>query len=94
MNLQPLNGNVLLEPVEAADQTSGGIYLPESAKERPTEGIVRALSADAGEEVELGDRVIYKKFAGEEISYEGKDYRLVPYGDLLIKFVSADEIPE
>lgn len=94
MNLQPLNGNVLLEPLEAADQSAGGIYLPESAKERPTEGIVRAISADAGEEIELGDRVLYKKFSGEEIRFEGTDYRLVPFGDLLAKYVAADEIPE
>lgn len=94
MNLQPLNGRVLLEPLEAADQTAGGIYVPESAKERPTEGIVRAISADAGEEIELGDRVMYKKFSGDEIHFEGSDYRLVSFEDLLAKYVAADEIPE
>lgn len=94
MNLQPLGEYVLLQPIEAEEMTAGGLYVPESAKERPTEGLVVALAADSGDDIALGDRVIYKRYAGEEIHVDGDDYRLVPVGDLLAKYVAADAIPE
>ncbi|MCA9551877.1 MAG: co-chaperone GroES [Myxococcales bacterium] len=94
MNLQPVNGYVLIEPVEAEQQTRGGIYVPDSAQQRPAEGYVRAMSADAGDEVAIGDRVVYKKFSGEDLTLDGNKVKLIPYGDLLGKFVEADAIPE
>ena len=94
MNLQPVNGYVLIEPVEAEQQTRGGIYVPDSAQQRPAEGYVRAMSADAGDEVAIGDRVVYKKFSGEDLTLDGNKVMLIPYGDLLGKFVEADAIPE
>ena len=94
MNIQPVNGYVLIEPAEAEERTAGGIIVPDSAREKPAEGYVRALSADAGDEVAIGDRVIYKKFAGEELSSGDTIYKLLPYGDLLAKYVQADAIPE
>ena len=94
MNIKPLNGHVLLEPVGAAEKTASGIFLPETAKEKPDEGFVRALPADAGDEVDLNDRVIYKRFSGEELKIDGEEYRLVPLADLLAKYVEGDAIPE
>ncbi len=94
MDIQPLNDMVLLRQVEPEEVTKGGIILPESAKERPAEGVVEAIAADATDEVAIGDRVLYKKFSGEEIEVDGTKYRLVPAGDLLAKFVEADAIPE
>lgn len=92
MAIQPLNGNVLLRPLEAESKTSGGIYLPETAREAPAEGVIQALPpGDA--EVRIGDRVLYKRFAGEEIAFDGQKLRLVPQGDLLAKYVEADAIP-
>jgi chaperonin GroES len=92
MAFQPLNGNVLLRQIEPVKKTTGGLYIPDSAQDAPAEGIVEALPP--GElEVAIGDRVIYKKFAGEEISVDGEKLRIVPQGDLLAKFVEADAIP-
>ena len=93
MAIQPLNGNVLLRPMEPATKTSGGLYLPETAREAPAEGVIQALPPGDGAEVTIGDRVLYKRFAGEEITFGGEKLRLVPQGDLLAKYVEADAIP-
>ncbi len=93
MAIQPLNGNVLVKPLEAATQTQGGLYLPETAREVSAEGVIQALPPGDGAEVTIGDRVLYKRFAGEEISFGGEKLRLIPQGDLLAKYVEADAIP-
>ncbi len=92
MSLQPLNGHVLLRLVEAEEKTSGGIYLPDIARERPAEGVVEALPSGSSDELAIGDRVLYKKHAGEEVSLDGVTRRLVPEGDLLAKLVETDAI--
>jgi chaperonin GroES len=93
MRLQPLNGHVLLNPVAAEEKSKGGIILPDVAREAPDEGIIEALPQTGSDEVAVGDRVLYKRYAGQEISFEGSKRRLVPVGDLLAKYVRADEIP-
>jgi chaperonin GroES len=93
MNVQPLNGHVLLRPADTVERTAGGLYLPETARELPSEGIVEAVPPGGAAEVAVGDRVLYKKLAGEEISVDGRKHRLVPQGDLLAKFLEADPIP-
>lgn len=94
MNLQPLNEHVLLKPTEAAEKTAGGLYLPETAKEAPDEGTIEALPPEGGDELAIGDRVIYKKYAGEKLNIDGIAYKLVQTADLLAKYVQADAIPE
>ncbi len=94
MNVQPLNDLVLLRPVEVEEKTEGGIYLPGSAQEQPAEGVVEAKAANASDDVDIGDRVVYKRFSGEEVTFDGTTFRLVSAGDLLAKYVEADEIPE
>lgn len=94
MNIVPMNGYVLVKPLEAAEQTPGGIHLPDSARENQREGEVIALAEDATEEVAVGDRVVYKEFGGTEVSMEKEDYLLLASEDVLVKYVAADEIPE
>ena len=94
MALQPLGNYLLLKPVEAVTTSASGLYLPETAKDAPDEGVIVAIAADAGDEVQMGDKVIYKKFAGEEVTVDGEKYRLVQVDDLLAKYVSAGTIPE
>jgi len=94
VKIQPINGRVLVKPLEAAGKTAGGIHLPDSAKEKPREGEVIALAEDATEEVSVGDHVIYKQFSGTEITVEGEEHVLLSSEDLLVKYVAADEIPE
>ncbi|MBN2344219.1 MAG: co-chaperone GroES [Deltaproteobacteria bacterium] len=92
INIQPLSGNVLIDPQEAEAVSAGGIIIPDAAKEKPSQGLIVALASDASDEITVGDRVIYKKFGGTAITHEGKDYLIVPDGDLLAKFVEGDAI--
>ena len=92
--IQPLQDFVLLQQIEAADVSAGGIILPDSAKKSPDEGVVLAKAADATDDVDIGDRVIYKKFSGTELKFSGEVYRLVSSADLLAKYVRTDAIPE
>jgi len=93
-NLQPLNDNVLLKLNDSEERTSGGIYIPESARERPDEGEVVALPQGGVEGVAIGDRVIFKAHACEEVRLGGQRFRLVPSGDLLAKYVQGDAIAD
>lgn len=94
MDLQPLNNHVLVRHVEAKKQTASGLYLPEAAQEKPREGLVVAMASDVGDDLNLGDRVIYKKFAGDEITYGGEKLMLIAYADLLARLPATDAIPE
>jgi len=94
MKMRPINAHVLVRPLEPANTTPGGIHLPDSAKEKQVEGEVIAVAEDATEELAVGDRVIYKEFAGTQVSMDGEDYLLLSSEDVLVKYVAADEIPE
>jgi chaperonin GroES len=94
MKIKPINSQVLVKPLETAEKTAGGIYVPDSVREKPREGKVIAVAEDATEEVAVGDRVIYKQYGGTEVSMEGEKYILLPSDDLLVKYVAADAIPD
>jgi len=91
-SIQPLSGNVLIEILDAETVTSGGIIIPEAAKEKPSEGKVIAVAADANDEITIDDIVIFKKYGGTELSRDGNDYLIVPDGDILAKIVESDPI--
>ncbi len=92
MTIQPLNEHVLLRPVDAEERTAGGLYLPDTAREKPSEGVILAVPTGGAEGLAIGDRVIYKAHTGEEIRADRETFRLVPVGELLAKYVEADEI--
>jgi chaperonin GroES len=94
MKLQPINGRIVVRPFEAKEKTPGGIYLPDAAKEKLQEGKIIAIAEDATGQVVVGDRVIYKEFAGTEVKIEGEDYVLLTEDDLLAKYEAVDKIPE
>ena len=94
MKLNPINGRVVVKPLEAKEKTSGGIHIPDTAKEKLQEGEVVAVADDATDEVVVGDHVIYKEFAGKEVKMEGEDYVILTEDDLLVKYEAADKIPE
>ena len=94
MEIRPINAHVLVKPLEAPQTTPGGIHLPDAAREKQTEGTIIAVAEDATEEVAVGDRVVYREFAGTEVTADGEDYVLLPSDDILVKYVAADEIPE
>lgn len=87
--IKPLGERVLVEPIEQQETTSFGIVLPDSSKEKPQEGKIIAVGSGALKdgarvplEVKEGDRVIFSKYAGTEIKYEGKDYLIMKESDI------------
>jgi chaperonin GroES len=91
INLKPLGDRVLVEPVEEKETKKGGIIIPDTAKEKPTEGVVRALGTgktdDNGKkipfEVKVGDRVLVSKYGGSEVKLDGREYKLLSSDDIL-----------
>ena len=80
-----MDDRVLVEPFEEETKTSSGIIIPDTAKEKPTMGKVIAVGTDEDlqEKVKVGDKVLYAKYGGEEISVEGKDYKIIQRADIL-----------
>jgi len=91
INLKPLGDRVLVEPVEEKEVKKGGIIIPDTAKEKPTEGMIVALGTgktdDNGKkvpfEVKKGDRVLISKYGGTEIKLDGKEYKILNSDDIL-----------
>ena len=86
VKIKPLADRVLVEPLEAEEKTASGIYIPDTAKEKPQKGTVIALGPgikDVVMEVKKGDMVLYGKYAGTEISIDGKDYLMMKQSDIL-----------
>lgn len=89
--LRPLGDRIVIELIEVEEKTAFGIVLPDSAKEKPQEGKVIAVSSgrvlDNGTRVELdvkeGDRIIFSKYAGTEVKYEGNEYLILRESDVL-----------
>ncbi len=84
--IKPLADRVLIEPKEAETKTASGLYIPDTAKEKPQEGKVIAAGPgkkDEPMEVKVGDEVIYGKYAGTEVTVEGKKYLIVKQSDIL-----------
>jgi chaperonin GroES len=92
MAIQPLGDRILVERLDEDEQTtSGGIIIPDTAKEKPSEGFVKAVGpgvrADDGErrpvDLSEGDKVLFGKFAGTEVTYEGTEYLIMREDDIL-----------
>ena len=86
MNIRPLADRVLIEPNAAEEKTLAGIYIPDSAKEKPIEGKVLAVGNGTKDEemiLKVGDTVLYGKYAGTEIELEGKKYLMMRQSDVL-----------
>lgn len=86
VKIKPLADRVLIEPMEAEDKTASGIFIPDTAKEKPQKGTVVAVgpgTKDTPMEVKVGDVVLYGKYAGTELSTDGKDYLIMKQADIL-----------
>ena len=87
MQIEPLGARVLIRPVDKETTTSSGIVLPETAKEKPQQGIIEAV----GDEEEMfssltvGDKVLFPKYSGTEIKMDGIDYLIMEEGDVLAR---------
>lgn len=91
IQIKPLFDNVLIEPLLKEKTTPSGIVIPDTAKEKPQEGVVIAIGPgllnDSGKrisvDVKVGDKVLYKKWGGNEVKYNEKDYLIVSAADIL-----------
>src|SRR5437867_6034117 len=100
MNLRPLGDRVVIKPVEREERTKSGIVLPDTAKEKPQEGMVEAvgngrfIEATGKREpldVKVGDRVVYAKYAGSEIKLDETEYLIVSEKDILAVVANGKE---
>lgn len=97
MKLKPLGDRVVIQPTEQEEQTSLGIFLPETAKEKPQQGTVIAAGPGARKEtgerihmdVNVGDKVLYAKYAGTTIKLDGKELLILKESDILAIVESA-----
>jgi chaperonin GroES len=92
--IRPLKDRVLVRPIEEETKTAGGIYLPDTAKERPMQGEIIAVGPgryieEKGDRVpvglEAGDKVIFGKYAGTEVRIEGEEFKILEAKDVLAK---------
>ncbi len=92
IKIKPLFSNVLVKPVEAEEKTAGGIILPDSAKEKPQIGLVMAVGDGEVDEgkivkgsmiVKVGDKVMYKKWGGNEVKIGNEEWTIVEQKDIL-----------
>ena len=95
MKIKPLADKVLVEPSDIAESKSaGGIIIPDTAKEKPQEGKIAAVGPGKTDEngniikmnVKVGDKVLYSKYGGTELKYEGKEYLIMSESDILAVF--------
>lgn len=85
VNVRPLADRVLIEPAAAEEKTAGGIFIPDTAKEKPQRGTIVAVGNGKVDEpmtVKVGDTVLYGKYAGTELQFEGKDYLIMKEADI------------
>ena len=86
MNVKPLADRVLVKPAEAEQKTASGIIIPDSAKEKPLKGTVKAVGNGTKDEamvVKPGDTVLYGKYAGTELEFDGVKYLMMRQSDIL-----------
>ncbi len=86
MNIKPLADRVLILPMAAEEKTIGGIIIPDTAKEKPLQGKVIAVGNGTKEEemvIAVGDQVLYGKYAGTELEFEGEKYLIMRQSDVL-----------
>lgn len=86
VNITPLHDRVIVQPAAAEEKTASGIIIPDTAKEKPQRGVVVAAGPGKKDEpmtVKAGDTVLYGKYSGTELSFEGADYLIMRESDLL-----------
>ena len=85
--MKPINDRVVVKPAAAEEKTKGGIIIPDTAKEKPQKGEVVAVGPGKDGNlmtVQVGDTVLYGKYSGQELNYEGEDYLIMREDDILI----------
>lgn len=85
VNVKPLADRVLVEPLASEEKTSGGIIIPDTAKEKPQKGTIVAVGPGKKDEemsVQVGDSILYGKYAGTELTIDGVEYMIMKEADI------------
>ncbi len=85
--MKPINDRVVVKPAKAEEKTTGGIIIPDTAKEKPQKGEIIAVGPGKDGNkmtVQVGDQVLYGKYSGQELHYEGGDYLIMREDDILV----------
>ncbi len=85
VNIKPLADRVLVQPAAAEEKTAGGLFIPDTAREKPQKGTIVAVGSGTKDEpltVKVGDAVLYGKYAGTEITVDGKEYLMMRESDI------------
>ncbi|MGO9481739.1 MAG: co-chaperone GroES [Candidatus Kryptoniota bacterium] len=89
MKIKPLADRVVVKPLEAEEKTKGGLFVPDTAKERPQQGEIVAVGPGRTEdgkkippEVKVGDKILYGKYSGTEVTYDGVEYLIMRESDI------------
>lgn len=88
MKIEPLGARVVIKPLEQETKTASGLFIPESAKEKPQTGQVVAVGDDEDIKLKVGDRILFAKYTGTEFKLDGQDYLLMEYSDILARLLN------
>lgn len=87
LKIQPMGARVLIHPLEQEGKTSSGLFLPDTAKEKPQTGLVVAIGDDEEIKLKVNDRVLFAKYTGTEFKMDGQEYLLMECGDVLARLL-------
>ncbi|MCS6993587.1 MAG: co-chaperone GroES [Anaerolineales bacterium] len=87
VKIQPMGNRVLIKPLEQESKTSTGLYLPDTAKEKPQTGVVVAVGDGEDIKLKVNDRVLFAKYTGTEFKLDGQEYLLMECNDVLAKLL-------
>lgn len=85
VSIEPLGARVLVRPLEQGEKTASGLYLPETAKEKPQTGVVVAIGDDESIKLKVNDKVLFAKYTGTEFKMDGVEYLLMDCNDILAR---------
>jgi len=88
LKIQPLGTRVLIKPLDQEPKTASGLYIPETAKEKPQTGIVVAVGDSEEVCLKVNDKVLFPKYTGTEFKIDGEEYLLMECSDVLAKFLN------
>ena len=82
MKFKPLKDRVFVKYSEEAERTAGGLYIPESAKEKPQKGVIEAVGSEV-KEIKVGDTILFDKYSGSKINIDNNEYLIIKEEDIL-----------
>ncbi len=88
LNIQPMGTRILVKPVDQENKTASGLYIPETAKEKPQTGLVVAVGEDEEIKLKVNDTIVFAKYSGTEIKIDGDDYLIIECNDVLARVLN------